>query len=674
MANPLLQLDLDIPFDRIEASHVRPAADALIESTRKRLDEIAAHDGPRSYANTLEALEGATEPLERCMAVVSHLEGVATTPELREAYNEAQPKVSELFSSIPLHEGLWTALKEYAETEEARGLGGTRARFLDKTMEDFRRHGADLPADGKKRLSEIDVELSKLTNQFAQNMLDGTNAFELTVTDEDQLSGLPASAREAARHAAEEKGKEGWRFTLHAPSLIPVLTYLDDRSIRERVWRAYNNRAASGDFDNRPLVRRILKLRRDKAKLLGYDHWVDFVTEDRMAKSGSRARGFVDRLRSQTEPFFVEENEELRAFVREETGSDELAPWDVAYWAEKRRRKLFDFDEEELRPYFPADRVLDGLFETVQRLYGVRIERREDAPVWDPAVRAYRLLDADGRHLGSFYSDLHPRENKRGGAWMSGLMTQASPDPQLGVFCANVSPPVGGKPALLRHSEVETLFHEFGHLMHHLLSEVDVRSLGGTRVAWDFVELPSQIMENWCWERVALDLFAHHHETGEPIPQELFDKMLRARTYRAANFQMRQLGFATLDLVLHMDFDPDGDEDPIGLARRVLQDHAPAPLPDDYAMVAGFPHLFAGSVAYSGGYYSYKWAEVLDADAFTRFRDEGVFDERVGRSFRSQILSQGDSRDPDELYRAFMGRDPKVEPLLERQGLLRAPE
>ncbi len=678
-ANPLIDLGLEIPFDRIRAEHVEPAVDALIERAKASLDAIGEETATPTYASTLAALEDATEPLERAMGVVGHLESVSTTDALRAAYNAVRPKVSELYSSIPLDERLYRRLSAFAKTDEAARLSPTKRRFLDKTLRELRRHGAELDEAGKSKLREMDVELSKLTTKFAQNLLDETNAFELLVTDESKLAGLPESARKAARASAQEKGKDGWRFTLHAPSLIAVLTYLDDASIRETLWRAYNTRASSGERDNRPLIARILELRKEKAALLGYGDFADFVLEERMAKRGAEARAFVRDLTERTRPFFDREQRELAAF-REELegeGAKAMKPWDVGYYAEKLRKARFDFDDEELRPYCPVDKALGGLFSVVERLYGVKVEQREDAPVWHPAVRCYRLSDRAGQVLAGFYVDLFPRESKRGGAWMSSLVTGGPIDggarmPHLGLFCANVTPPVGDEPALLTHQEVETLFHEFGHLMHLCLSEVEVRSLAGTSVAWDFVELPSQIMENWTWEREALDLFAHHFQTGAKIPGALLEKMQRARTFRAASAMMRQLGFAHTDLALHVDYDASKDGDPVDYARRQMEPFNPTSLPSDYAMICGFTHLFGGPVGYAAGYYSYKWAEVLDADAFTRFKERGVFSAEVGAELRAKILARGDSADPDALFRDFMGREPRVDALLERSGLVAA--
>ncbi len=569
-----------------------------------------------------------------------------------------------------MNEKLWTAIRTYGATEEAKALTPVRTRFLKKTIDSFRRHGAELEPAGKKRLNEIDVELTRKTTKFSENVLDETNDFELVVEEEDELAGLPESALAAARVSAEAKGKPGWRFTLQGPSYTALMTYLDNREIREHVWRAYNRRATARDRDNGALLPEILALRREKATLLGYADFADLVIEDRMAHRGERAENFLEDLATKTRDRFESENDDLRRFA----GFD-LAPWDVGYWSEKLRQKLYDFDEEELRPYFPVDRVIAGLFEIVSRLYGIRVVEEPGAPVWDADVRYYRIEDlAGGKQLAAFYSDWYPRENKRGGAWMDSLIT-GSPSSRLGtahagLICGNLTPPVGDRPALLTHREVETVFHEFGHLLHHCLSTVEVRSLAGINVAWDFVELPSQIMENWTWEREALDLIAAHWQTGAPIPEELFKKMKRARNFRSANTQMRQLGFGIADLALHRHYSPEREGSVLEYSRRILQRFAAAPLPEDYGMIAGFTHLFGSPVGYGAGYYSYKWAEVLDADAFSRFRREGIFSPETGAAFRENILSKGDSDDPAGLYRNFMGRDPDPDALLERSGLL----
>ncbi len=657
--NPLLEIQFRFPFDKVTPAEVEPAIDALLADAAQRLEHAATSDDP------LLALDVMTEKLDFAMGVVRHLESVATTPELRAAHNAVQPKVSAFYSSIPLHEGLWNAIKRYATTPAAKSLDGTHKRFLTKTIDSFKRAGADLDVAGKTRLQEIDVALTEATTKFSEHVLESTNAWELIITDEKQLAGLPESAKAAAKMSAESKGKEGWRFTLQAPSYIPVMTYLDDAAIREQMWHAYAVRASVAPFDNSPLLKKILELRKEKAKLLGFADFADLVIDDRMAHTGAAAQAFLDGLRAKTEPKFHEENRALETFAQ-----CKLEPWDVAYWAEKQRAALYDFDEEELRPYLSLERVSQGMFDIFGRLFGIRVEPEENVPVWDAAVRSYGVFDsASGQHLGSFYTDWYPRENKRGGAWMDALLTgdPAKNKPHLGFICGNLTPPVEGKPALLTHREAETIFHEFGHLLHHLLSRVTVRSLAGTSVAWDFVELPSQIMENWCWERESLDMLARHWETGERIPEDLFQKMKRAKNFRAANAQMRQLGFGIVDLTLHRQWD--GSADVVKYAREILTPFAATKLPADYAMIAGFTHLFANPVGYGAGYYSYKWAEVLDADAFTRFQKEGVFNAATGREYRDKILARGDSEDPAVLYRSFMGRDPDPSALLARAGL-----
>ncbi|MGO9231962.1 MAG: M3 family metallopeptidase [Bryobacteraceae bacterium] len=675
--NPLLLPEFRIPFDRIRGEHVAPATEELLRQGRQRLEEVAGDAGKRTFLNTLRALDDLSEPIEYAIGVVRHLEAVATYPELRAAYSAAQPEVSAFYSSIPLHAGLWRAVQDFAATEEATRLEGERRRLLTKTLDNFRRNGANLDVAGKQRLEALDVELSRLTIKFAENVLDSTNAFELIITDPAGLAGLPPSAVDAARESAARKGRDGWRFTLHAPDYFAVMTYLDDAAIRRQVYEAFTVRATEAERDNRPLIARILEVRAGKARLLGFANFADLVLEDRMAHSGARALAFLDDLKAKTAARFREENRELLEYRRSMEGPDaaELAGWDVAYYAEKQRAALYDFDEEALRPYFPLERAVAGLLELVRRLYGLRIEPEAGAPAWDEAVRYYNVHDETAEFLGGFYTDWFPRENKRGGAWMDALIT-GGPDgakfrPHLGLVCGNLTPPVAGKPALLTHREVETIFHEFGHLLHHLLSRVESRGLAGTNVAWDFVELPSQIMENWCWERESLDLFARHWETGQPVPDELFQKMKRARTFRAANAQMRQLGFGLVDLLLHTQYSAGRDGDAVEYTRRILEEFSPAPLPPGHAMIAAFTHLFASPVGYGAGYYSYKWAEVLEADAFTRFRDHGIFSREVGEEFRRNILSRGDSADPAELYRAFMGRDPDPRALLIRNGLAR---
>ena len=672
--NPLLVERFPIQFDAVKAEHVEPAIQLLLKQVNARLISLGNPETPRTYKDILLALDQMTEPLDFAMALVRHLETVVTTPELRAAHNAVQEPVSAFYTSIALNENLWNAVKAVNASGEKENLAPVHRRYLQKTITGFRRAGADLDAAGKKQLEELDVALTKATTKFSENVLDATNAYEFLISDEGKLAGLPESARMAARASAQSKGKEGWRLTLQGPSYTAAMTYLDDRNIRHDLWEASNKRATGGPYDNRALISEILSLRRRKANLLGYRDFADLVLEERMAHLGSQAQGFLEDLHRKTQPFFAVENRDLLEMGRS-LGYENVNPWDVPYLAEKQRQALYEFDEEELRPYFQLENVVAGMFDIFSRVLGIQVIEEPNVPGWDPAVKYYRVEDASsGQLLGGFYADWFPRENKRGGAWMDSLVT-GNPEagrPHLGLICGNLTPPVSDAPSLLTHREVETIFHEFGHLLHHTLSLVPVRTLCGTNVPWDFVELPSQIMENWCMERDALRLFARHYKTGEAIPDELFQKMKRARTFRSANAQMRQLGFGMVDLKLHREYDPERGGDVLAYARDIFTQFSPAPLPDDYGMIASFTHLFASPVAYGAGYYSYKWAEVLDADAFTRFRREGIFNANTGLDFRRRILERGDSDEPAHLYRAFMGRDPDANALLERLGLLQA--
>lgn len=670
--NPLTSIHVPVPFDVVRAEHVVPAVDALVAAAQARLDAIGA--APRTYETTLGALDVATSELDFAMNVAGHLEAIDGTPAMRAAYSEVLPKVSAFGSKILLSAPLYRALRELSETAEASRLDPPRARFLQKTLADFRRNGAELDEQGKARLAEIDVALSERTLTFAQNVVDATAAFELIVTDVARLAGLPDGAIDAARKSAEEKGKKGWRLTLQAPSYGPVMTFADDRALREGLYRANVTRASGGAWDNCPVVRDVLALRKEKAKLLGFAHFADLAIDDRMAKTGKDALSFVTMLKGKLEAAFERENEQLAAFARDHGQSEPLAPWDIAYWSEKQRRALYEFDEETLRPYHPLDRLLAGLFEIAKNLYGVTIERDTTMPVWHDDATAWSVRDEGGRRLGSFYLDLFPRETKRDGAWMGGVVDRlpgtSAERENIAVIVCNVTPPrVRGQQALLSHREVETLFHEFGHMMHHLLSEVPIRSMAGTRVVSDFVELPSMIMENWTWERDALDRFARHYETGMPIPSDVKDRMLRARTYRAANALMRQLGFSTVDLLLHTEYEERQHGDVMAFARGVFAKFSPTELPRDYAMLASFSHLFGAAYGYAAGYYSYQWSEVLEADAFGFFREKGILSRQAGEAFRNAILSRGDTEDPAVLYRSFLGRDPDVNALLARLGI-----
>lgn len=684
MAHPLLDRSFFIRWSQLTADQVVPAIEEALAQAETAVGRIIAQPAETAgYTSTFLALDELLDALNEAWGKVSHLSSVADTPELRQAHNAVLPKVSAFQAGIPLREGLWRQLKQVAAQPGIAALPAAQRRFLDETLADFRQQGADLPPEKKERLAALQSELAELTQKYSEHVLDATNAWELLVTDERQLAGLPPHAREAARQSARKKGHGSdespvWRFTLQGPSQEPVMLYAENAELRRQVWSAAVAVGAQPAHDNRPLVQRILTLRQEKAALLGQPHFADLVLARRMAGQGRRAVDFIEDLHRRVRPAFERECRELEAFKAEQTGAApaRLAPWEVAFWSEKLRRARYDFDEEKLRPYFPVGRVLAGMFEVVGRVFGLRVTELPpgQVEVWHPEVKFYEVHDARGRHLGSFYADWHPRESKRGGAWMNSLITGGpQPDgtraPHLGLMCGNMTPPAGDQPALLTHREVETIFHEFGHLLHHLCGEVAVKSLNGVNVAWDFVELPSQIMENWCWERASLDLFARHHATGEPVPEGLFKQMIAARNFRSASTTMRQLAFARLDLELHINSAPYLTGDLSAGLRRLLQDYQLPTEPPAPTMENRFTHIFADPVGYAAGYYSYKWAEVLDADAFTRFQREGIFNPATGADYVAKILSRGNSADPMQLFVDFMGRPPDLQALLTRAGL-----
>jgi len=668
MDNPLVLPEHPLRFDRIRADQIVFSVRGLIEQAKAELSEISLRTDRPDWESTLGALEESTGRLEVATAIVEHLESCATYPELREAYNEMLPLTVSFWTGIPLHRGLYSRLRLARDWADKHPLDPVRRRALDKTLDDFRRQGAELDSVGRSKLEQIDEELGKATTKFSQNVLDATQAFELLIDDIGKLEGLPESALAEARHRAAARNFSGWRITLAAPSLLSVLSYADDAGLREQLWKANDGRCLRGAHDNRQLLRQILELRREKAKVLGHANFADWVLQDRMAKTTENARSFIDDLAKRTVPAFVREAEELRQFATSEgiLEKRELAPWDLAYVAEKLRRKKHHFDEQDLRPYFSAEQMLEAVFTMSSELFGISIVPVDGLPTWDRSVRTYAMNDADGTRLAIFYVDLYPRDNKAQGAWMHGLVTG---EPNIAVIVANANAPTDDRPSLLTHRDVETLWHEFGHLLHHCLSRVPVRSLAGTRVARDFVELPSQIMENWCWDPKVLRRFARHFQTGEPIPESLVERLLAARTFRAATAQMRQLGFAALDLALHADFDPASDGDILEYARRVQQPFVPVELPDPYGMATTFTHLFSRSIGYAAGYYSYKWSEVLDADAFGRFGEAGTDLRSVGALWRREVLEKGDARDPLESFVAFRGRSPRPDALLARLGL-----
>ena len=692
--HPFLSPDFHVRWSTLVPESVEPDIRHALDLAKHNIEAICNQDpAVANYESTFLAFEKASESLNNGWGRLNHLDSVADSPAQREALGKMLPEVSGFYSSLALNERLWAVIKTVGESAEVATLSPVQQRFVKETLADFRNSGADLPAAQKERIAAIETELSQITKQYSEHVLDSTNAWELVITDESKLAGLPDSAIAGAATNARAKGiatdeKPAWRFTLQFTSMFPVMQHLHDDAIRHQVWEASSKVGATGEFDNTALVWQILVLRHEKAAILGHEHFADLTLLRRMAKTGSAALRFIENLHTHIQPAFLAEYQQLAQYkaAKSRQPISQLEPWEVAYWAEKQRRENYDFDEEALRPYFPVDGVMAGMFEIASRLFGITIRQLqtgyfevgaapEELPadvieVWHPECAFYEIHDSNtSAHLGSFYADWHPRESKRGGAWMNSLHTGALGEPHLGLIIGNMSPPIDGKPALLTHREVETIFHEFGHLLHGLLSEVAVKSLAGTNVSWDFVELPSQIMENFCWDRESLDLFARHYETGEPIPEDLFAKMVAAKNYLSASGFMRQLAFAKIDLELHTRLTEFLGKDLDAVDREVLADYlAPLKTPSP-SMMRRFSHLFSSPTGYAAGYYSYKWAEVLDADAFTRFQEEGVLNPETGAAFREHILSKGNSMAPDELYRRFMGRDPDQEPLLIRAGL-----
>jgi oligopeptidase A len=699
--HPFLDDEFLFDWSSLKAAAVEPDIREALRRARAAVDTFKLTKGADlTYVKVLLGFEATTKELSRAWGLVSHLDSVLNSPELRKAYNAMMPEVTAFYTSLTLDPELWAVFKAYAATAEAQALTGVRRRFLVETMADFEENGADLPAAGKERLAALNAALAEKTQKYSENVLDSTNAWELFIDDEKCLAGLPASALAAAKQSATSKSRpEAWRFTLQSPSVFPVLQYADDEDLRRQCWEGLGQVGLKDAWDNTALVGEILALRHEKARLLGKQHFADFTTARRMARTGETALKFIEDIGQRIRPKFQAEGVELEQYRAAKVGDKlrSLHPWEFGYFSEKMRRELHGFDDEALRPWFQVDGVIAGMFTLFGGLFGIQVVARdtvfidqtsgakmlaraadprvEGAPVnvWHPEVRFYEVRDGT-RLLGSFYTDWFPRESKRGGAWMNFFRTGGPrPDgsfaPHLGLMCGNFTPPVAGKPALLTHDEVTTVFHEFGHLLHHLLSEVEVESLSGVRVAWDFVELPSQILENWCWEEESLALFARHHETGASLPSDLLAKLDASSNFRSASTCMRQLAFSKLDLDLHIraeelkgrDLDSHWNEDFAEWQSRTTR-RGPA-------MARRFNHLFSEATGYAAGYYSYKWAEALEADAFTRFLKEGVLNPLVGRELRTKVLAKGNSEPAEKLFRDFMGRDLDSEALLVRDGL-----
>lgn len=677
--NPLLDSHTLPPFAEIQPEHVVPAIERLLDENRTAIERLVenAQRQPPSWESLAAPLEALNDRLAQAWSPVSHLNGTMNSEPLRNAYQACLGKLSEYSTWLGQHTGLCQAYQALKTSPAYVHLDEAQQRSVDNTLRDFRLAGVDLPDDKKARYGEIQARLSELTNGFANNVLDATQAWHKEIADASALDGLPASALDTLRANAEVKGHQGYRITLDVPSFFPVISYAHNRELRREIYTAFVTRASgqgpnAGKFDNAPLIEEVLQLRRELAELLGFANYAEYSLATKMAGSSHDVLDFLNDLARRAYPQARQEFAELTDYARDELGLDELQPWDIGYASEKLREARYAISQEQLRPYFPAPRVIDGLFKVVETLYGVQFEEDLDAPRYQPDVRYYRILE-QGEPIAGFYLDLYAREGKRGGAWMDECRVRRAHEDghiQLPVayLVCNFTRPVGDKPALLTHDEVTTLFHEFGHGLHHMLTKqliADVSGING--VAWDAVELPSQFMENFCWEREGLDLIAAHVDTGAKLPSELLERLQAARNFQSAMVMVRQLEFSLFDFRLHLELSAPSANDVQALLDDVRDGLSVVPTADFNRFQNGFSHIFAGG--YAAGYYSYKWAEVLSADAYSAFEEAGIFDADTGARFRREILEQGGARDAGILFRAFRGRNPSIEPLLRHSGI-----
>ncbi|MFN3984786.1 MAG: M3 family metallopeptidase [Rhodocyclaceae bacterium] len=684
MTNPLLDFSALPRFDAIRPEHVEPAIRELLEENRKLIDRLVASDATPTWDDFVVPMTEAGERLGRAWGVVGHLHSVMDVPEWRDAYNHMLPEISAFYADVGQNEQLFAKYKALHAAEYAH-LAPVRQRILDHELRDFRLSGAELPEADKPRFKAIQEELSALAAKFSENVLDATNAHAEWVDNEADLAGIPDVVGAAARAAAEKAGKPGWKFSLHMPSYLPVMQYADNRELRARLYRAYATRASEfGDaaLDNGPLIGRILALRAEEAGLLGFANFAEVSLVAKMAESPAQVLDFLRELAAKAKPFAERDLEELNEFARREFGLADLQPWDVAYASEKLRQARYAFSEQEVKQYFPEPKVIEGLFGVIRKLYGVDI-LPEEAPRWDPAAHFFRI-ERNGDQIGHFYLDLHARETKRGGAWMdsarSRQLTARGVQTPVAYLVCNFPGPVGNRPATFTHDDVVTLFHECGHGLHHLLTQVDELALSGIHgVEWDAVELPSQFMENFCWEWDVLSGMTSHVDSGEPLPRALYDKMIAAKNFQSGMQTVRQLEFAMFDLRLHGEVEAhDGPVDyarVLALLDEVRREVAVIVPPEWHRFPNSFSHIFAGG--YAAGYYSYKWAEVLSADAFEAFEEAGsgkgsLLDPVTGERFWREILAVGGSRPAIDSFKAFRGREPKVDALLRHNGMVTA--
>ena len=669
------------PFSKIKPKHVEPAIKAVLDKSREQVAELLKNEKIYTWDNLIKPLEKISENVSRVWSPVSHMNSVVNSDKLRDAYNACLPKISEYSTEMGQNETLFKAYQQIKTSDEFSSLSDAQKKVIDNALRDFRLSGVDLEDEKKNRYKDIMQQLSKVTSQFDQNLLDATHGWTKLVTDESELSGLPDSAKNLARQSAqnrsEDNDKEGWLLTLDFPSYYPVMLYCDNRSMREEMYVAYLTRASevgpnAGQWDNTSVMEEVMSLRHEAAIILGFENYAQRSLATKMAKDTEQVLGFLYELVDKSFPVAKQDYAEVESFALEEFGLDKLEPWDVPYISEKLRQHKYAISQEELKPYFPQDNVLKGMFDVVRRLYGITISKVDDVDTWHDDVMFFTITDENNELRGQFYFDLYAREHKRGGAWMDECITRMKMGDHIqapvAYLTCNFTPPVGDNPALFTHNEVITLFHEFGHGLHHMLTKVDYPSVAGiSGVPWDAVELPSQFMENWCWEKSALDGIAKHFETGDSLPDELYDKMIAAKNFQSGMQMVRQLEFSIFDMRIHMEYIAGGNVGIYDILNEVREKVAVTKTADFNRFAHGFSHIFAGG--YAAGYYSYKWAEVLSADAFSRFEDEGVFNRDTGKSFLQNVLEKGGSKEPMDLFVAFRGREPKIDALLKHSGI-----
>ena len=674
MSNPLLNYTGLPAFSKIKPEHIKPAVEAVIKTCRETIETVSKIENP-TWENFYLPQAAAGDQFSRAWSPVGHLNAVKNSPELREAYQACLPLLSEYSTWAGQHKGLYEGYLKLKNSPAFESYSLAQKKAIENSLRDFELSGISLPEDKQKRYGEISARLSELSSDFSNNVLDATMGWDIVITDESQLKGLPESVLEAAKLSAESKGKKGYRFTLEFPSYYPVLTYCENRKLREMMYKEYATRASdqgsnAGKWDNSANIDEKLKLRRELAQLLGFATYADYSLATKMAENPQQVVEFLEDLANRAKKQAKEELCALKAFANHAC-SEQLKPWDIAYYSEKQKQALYAINDEELRPYFPEDRVLSGLFELMKRIFGLRIEEKFGIDTWHKDVRFFQIYDEKGEERGAFYLDLYARENKRGGAWMDDCINQkrfadGSLQKPVAYLTCNFNKPIGNKPALFTHDEVTTLFHEFGHGIHHMLTRIEVGDVAGINgVPWDAVELPSQFLENWCWEEEALAFISGHYETGEPLPKEKLTQLLKAKNFQAAMFVVRQLEFGLFDFRLHLAEPREGLV--LDTLKAVKADVAIVKTPEWVRTPHSFSHIFAGG--YAAGYYSYLWAEVLSADAFSKFEEDGIFNRETGQSFLDNILTRGGSEEPMVLFERFRGRKPTLDALLRHKGI-----